>query len=88
MPDETVQISGPLLEAKVEKALLRLHPASPDSGYACEFRMQRATMQPDSAERHAGFDHLGAELVEQFAIARDKAAILHQPFRKASRWIR
>ena len=88
MPDRTVQIGGPLLEAKVEKALRRLHPASPNSGYACEFRMQRANMQPGSAERHAGFDHPGAELVEQFAIARDKAAVLHQPLRKASRSIR
>ena len=42
-------------------------------------------MQPGSAERHAGFDHPGAELVEKFAIARDKAAVLRQPFRKASR---
>ena len=88
MPDRAVQIGGQLLEAKIEKALLRLHPASPDSGYACEFRMQRANMQPGSAERHAGFDHPGAELVEKFAIARDKAAVLRQPFRKASRWIR
>ena len=45
-------------------------------------------MQPGSAERHAGFDHLGAELVEKFAIARDKAAVLRQPFRKANRLIR
>jgi hypothetical protein len=38
--------------------------------------------------RHAGFDHPGAELVEKFAIAGDKAALLRQPFRKASRSIR
>jgi hypothetical protein len=88
MPDGTVQISGPVLEAKVEKALLGLHAASPDSGYAREFGMQRANVQPGSAERHAGFDHLRAELVEKFAIARDKAAVLRQPFRKASRSIR
>ena len=88
MPDGTVQISGPLFEAKVEKALLGLYAASPYAGYAREFRMQRANMQPASAERHAGFDHLGAELVEKFAIARDKAAVLRQPFRKASRLIR
>jgi hypothetical protein len=50
--------------------------------------MERANMQPGSAERHAGFDHSGAELVEKFAIARDKAAVLRQPFRKASRLIR
>jgi hypothetical protein len=47
--------------------------------------MQRANVQPRSAERHAGFDHLGAELVEKFAIARDKAAVVRQPFRKTSR---
>jgi hypothetical protein len=88
MPDRTVQIGWPLLEAKVEKALLRLQAASPDSGYACEFRMERANMQPGSAEGHAGFDHPGAELVEKFAIARDKAAVLRKPFRKASRSIR
>ena len=88
MPDRTVQIGRPRLEAKVEKALLGLHAASPDSGYARELRMQRANMQPASAERHAGFDHLGAELVEKFAIARDKAAALRQPLRKVSRLIR
>ena len=88
MPDRTVQIGGPLLESKVEKTLLGLHAASPDSGYACEFRMERANMQPAPAERHAGFDHLGAELVEKFAIARDKAAVLRQPLRKVSRLIR
>jgi hypothetical protein len=88
IPDRTVQIGGPLFEAKVEKALLGLHAASPDSGYACEFRMERANMQPASAEWHAGFDHPGAELVEKFAIVRDKAALLRQPFRKASRSIR
>ena len=88
MSDRTVQIGWPLLEAKVEKALLGLHAASPNSGYACEFRMQGANMQPGSAERHAGFDHLGAELVEKFAIARDKAAVLRQPFRKTNRLIR
>jgi hypothetical protein len=49
--------------------------------------MQRANMQPGSAERHAGFDHPGAELVKKLAIARDKAALLRQPFRKASRSI-
>ena len=76
MPDRTVQIGGPLLEAKVEKALLGLHAASPNLGYACKFRMERANMQPGSAERHAGFDHPGAELVKKFAIARDKAAVL------------
>ena len=76
MADRTVQIGGPLLEAKVEKALLGLHAAPPDSGYAREFRMQRANMQPGSAERHAGFDHSVAELVKKFAIARDKAAVL------------
>ena len=65
--DRTVQIGGPPLETKVEKALLGFHAASPDSGYARELRMQRANMQPASAERHAGFDHLGAELVEKFA---------------------
>ena len=88
MPDRTVHIGGPLLEAKVEKALLGLHAAPPDSGYASKFRMQRANMQPGSAERHAGFNHLGAELVEKFTVARDKAAVLRQPFRKASRLIR
>ena len=88
MPDGTVQIAGPLFEAKVEKALLGLHAASPDSGYAREFRMQRANVQPGSAERHAGFDHPGAELVKKFAIAGDEAAVLRQPFRKASRLIR
>jgi hypothetical protein len=36
--------------------------------------MQRANMQPGSAERHAGFDHPGAELVKKIAIAGDKAA--------------
>ena len=76
MPDGTVQISGPRLEAKVEKALLGLHAASPDSRDACEFGMGRANMQPGSAERHAGFDHLGAELVKKFAIASEKAAVL------------
>jgi hypothetical protein len=45
-------------------------------------------MQPASAEWHAGFDHPGAELVEKFAIVRDKATLLRQPFRKASRSIR
>jgi hypothetical protein len=45
-------------------------------------------MQPGSAERHTGFDHSGAELIKKFAIARDKAATLRQPFRKASRSIR
>ena len=74
--DRAVQIGRPPLEAKVEKALLGLHAASPDSGDACEFRMERANMQPASAERHAGFDHLGAEVVKKFAIARDKAAVL------------
>jgi hypothetical protein len=69
----SVQIGGPLLEAKVEKAFLGLHAASPDSGDACEFRMQRANMQPGSAERYAGFDHPRAELVKKFAIAGDKA---------------
>jgi hypothetical protein len=69
MPDGTIQISWPLLEAKVEKALLGLHAASPDSGYACEFRMERANMQSGSAKRNAGFDHPGAELVKKFAIA-------------------
>src|SRR6516164_4281800 len=88
VPDRTVQIGGPLLEAKVEKALLHLHPASPDSGHACEFRIQCANMQPGSAERHTGFDYPGAELIKKFAIARDKAATLRQPFRKASRSIR
>jgi hypothetical protein len=88
MPDGTIQIRGPLFEAKVEKALLSLHAASPDSGYAREFRMERANMQPATAERHAGFDHPGAELVEKFAIAGDRAALLCQPFRKASRSIR
>jgi hypothetical protein len=88
MPDRTVQIGGPLLEAKVEKALLGLQATSPDSGYAGEFWMQRANMQPATAERHAGFDHPGAELVEKFAIAGDKTALLRQPFRKASRSIR
>ena len=76
MPDRTVQIGGPLLEAKVEKAFLGLHAASPDSGYAREFRMQGANMQPSSAERHAGLDHLGAELVKKCAIASEKAAVL------------
>ena len=76
MPDGTVQISGPLLEAKVEKALLGLHAVSPDAGYACEFRMERANMQPGSAERHADFDDSGTELVKKFAIARDEAAVL------------
>jgi hypothetical protein len=81
MPDGTVQIRGPLFEAKVEKTLLGLHAASPDSGYAREFRMERANMQPGSAERHGGFNHLGTELVEKLAIARRKAAVLRQPFR-------
>ena len=75
MPDRTVQIGGPLLEAKVEKAFLALHAASPDSGHACKFRMKRANMQPASAEWYAGFDHPGAELVEKFAIVGDKAAL-------------
>ena len=61
---------------------------SQNLGHAREFRMQRANMQPGSAEWHAGFDHPGAELVEKFAIASDKAALLRQPFRKASRSIR
>jgi hypothetical protein len=76
MSDRTVQIGWPLLEAKVEKALLGLHAASPDSGYACEFRMERANMQPGSAKRNASFDYLGAELVKKFAIAGYKAALL------------
>jgi hypothetical protein len=88
MPDRTVQIGGPLFEAKVKKTLLSWHAASPDSGHACEFRMERANMQPASAEWHAGFDHPGAELVEKFAIVRDKAALLRQPLRKVSRSIR
>ena len=88
MPDGTVQIGGPFFEAKVKKALLGWHAAPPNSGHACEFRMKRANMQPASAERHAGFDHLGAELVEKFAIVGDKAALLRQPFRKLSRSIR
>jgi hypothetical protein len=88
IPDGTVQIGGPLFEAKVKKALLRWYSASPDSGHACEFRMKRANMQPASAKWHAGFDHPGAELVEKFAIVRDKATLLRQPFRKASRSIR
>jgi hypothetical protein len=50
--------------------------------------MERANMQPASAEWHAGFDHPGAELVKKFAIARDEATLLRQPFRKASRLIR
>jgi hypothetical protein len=50
--------------------------------------MERANMQPASAEWHAGFDHPGAELVEKFAIVRDKAALLRQPLRKVSRSIR
>jgi hypothetical protein len=33
-------------------------------------------MQPGSAERHAGFDHPGAELVKKFAIAGDKATAI------------
>ena len=88
MPDRTVQIGGPFFEAKVKKTLLSWHAASPDSGHACEFRMERANMQPASAEWHAGFDHPGAELVEKFAIVRDKAALLRQPLRKVSRSIR
>ena len=76
MPDRAVQISGPLFETKVEKTLLGRHAAPPDSGYACEFRMERTNMQPASAEWHAGFDHPGAELVKKFAIAREKAAVL------------
>jgi hypothetical protein len=77
MPDRTVHISRPRLEAKVEKALLGLHAAPPDSGYASEFRMERANMQPGSAERHAGFDHPSAELVKKLAIASEKAGVLH-----------
>jgi hypothetical protein len=50
--------------------------------------MERANMQPASAKWHTGFDHSGAELVEKFAIVGDKAALLRQPFRKASRLIR
>jgi hypothetical protein len=50
--------------------------------------MERANMQPGSAKRNAGFDHPGAELVKKFAIAGYKAALLRQPFRKASRSIR
>ena len=88
MPDRTVQIGWPRLEAKVEKALLGLHAASPDSGYARELRMQRANMQSGSAERHTGFDYPGAELIKKFAIARDKAAVPRQPLRKVSRLIR
>jgi hypothetical protein len=86
--DRTVQIGGPLFEAKVKKALVGWHAASPDSGHAREFRMERANMQPASAKWHAGFDHSGAELVEKFAIVGDKAALLRQPFRKASRLLR
>ena len=85
IPDRTVQIGGPLFEAKVKKALIGWHAASPDLGHACEFRMERANMQPASAEWHSGLHHPGAELVEKFAIVGDKAALLCQPFRKASR---
>jgi hypothetical protein len=88
IPDRTVQIGGPVFEAKVKKALLGWHAASPDSRHACKFWMERANMQPASAEWHARFDHPGAELVEKFAIVGDKAALLRQPFRKASRLIR
>jgi hypothetical protein len=88
MSDRTVQIGGPLFEAKVKKALLGWHAASPDSGHACEFWMERANMQPASAEWYAGFDHPGADLVEKFAIVGDKAALNCQPFRKVSRSIR
>ena len=87
MPDRTVQIGGPLFEAKSESAP-RLACRVARLGHACEFRMERANMQPASAEWHAGFDHPGAELVEKFAIVGDKAALLRQPFRKASRSIR
>jgi hypothetical protein len=80
MPNGTVQIGGPLFEAKVKKALLGWHAASPDSGHAREFRVERANMQPTSAKWHAGFDHPGAELVEKFAIVGDKAAFMRQPF--------
>jgi hypothetical protein len=87
VPDRTVQIGGQLLKAKIEKALLRLHTTSPDPGYASKFGMERANMQPGSAERHAGVDNPGAELIEKFAIARNKTAVLRQPFRKAIRSI-
>ena len=88
IPDSAVQIGGPLFETKVKKALLGWHASSPDSRNACEFRMERANMQPASAEWHAGFDHPGAELVEKFAIVGDKAALLRQPFRKVSQSVR
>ena len=61
--DRAVQIGRPPLEAKVEKALLGLRAASPDPGDPCEFGMERANMQPGSAEWHAGFDDSGTELV-------------------------